>query len=410
MKNVILLHRPPFRRVAFPLHLLQALSCYRFFLFVTKDDYSFHKQLATLDYVKELVPTGYTLDKLTHACNHVIEKHGEIFNIVYLTEECVQLAGLLRQHYGLSKENLNRYVDKKIMLQKLITTDIRKPRAISFNETEYLAHSFEYLSTIERTIGPYPFFIKPTQQCGSAHTHLVNNQKELVKWITAKDSQHYLIQEYIEGTLFHCESFIRKREILYSSVFEYSQPGFAFASGLPVGSISLPENNKTRERICEFNELVLEKMGIIDNGIAHLEVFLNQQGELIFLEIAARPPGLVGDLLYQKHLNISIEKAHFLLQLGEYKTSSENHSVANYAARYIFPVSQSGRIVAHTHRKTLHSTFIEDFRVAINDNVKKSKDLFNVAGTMVLWHEDYSTLRKDFLTLSNHTSFIIQPI
>ena len=130
--------------------------------------------------------------------------------------------------------------------------------------------------------------------------------------------------------------------------------------------------------------MVLENLGMIENGVSHTEIFLNQNGELICLEVAARPPGLVAEHLYEKHLNLSINRLHFELQLGCYHGDLSNLKIENYAARYIFPFPSSGRIVRFANKKHLHSEVQEAFQCKVGDVVKRSADLFNVASTMVL--------------------------
>ena len=67
----------------------------------------------------------------------------------------------------------------------------------------------------------------------------------------------------------------------------------------------LEDNHSLNKRISNFTRDVLQELGPIKNGITHVEVYLDRNDELIFLEAAARPPGLVGNLLYKKYLNIS---------------------------------------------------------------------------------------------------------
>lgn len=149
-------------------------------------------------------------------------------------------------------------------------------------------------------------------------------------------------------------------------------------------------------------------MGPIKNGITHVEVYLDRNDELIFLEAAARPPGLVGNLLYKKYLNISINEIHLLLQLEECHQNLRDIKVNNYAARCIFPFTKTGRITKITDKPYINSAFFENFTFNVGDEVKKSDDFFNVAGTMILWNKDYTELRKDFLALSDYNPFEIE--
>lgn len=373
-----------------------------------KEDVNNQIKLIMYDCVEDVIPVDFQIDSLVKTCEDIKKKYGAINNIVYLAEECVKLSGMLRKHYDLSQENLDRYIDKDIMIQKLKAVGIRVPLGIAFDEVAYRANTEKYLLDIECHLSKYPFFTKPTNLCGSVSTCIVNNRDELVKWAEQKENHTYLMQEYIEGVLFHCEGFIKNSDVMYFSVFEYSNPGFFFSRGVPVGSISLPANELLTKRIRYFAENVLQKLGIIENGVAHIEIFLNEEDELIFLEAAARPPGLAGELLYQKHLNISITEVHLLLQLGACNYDFSELEISNYAVRYIYPFPSTGRISNRLKNIQINSECTEVFMPKIGDEIKKSRDLFNVAGTMVLWNKNYAELRSDFQALKNYIPFEIK--
>jgi hypothetical protein len=410
MKNVIILYHPPFRGNIFPIHIIENLQGYRFFILLIDADFQEHKKLTELGCVENVITTRFELENLIEICEDIIKQYGLIDNVAYLDESCVQLAGMLLNRYGISSDNLDRFTNKWLMSQKLKNSEICIPLGILFDHMKYHNNKEEYLLEIENNLNKYPLFIKPSDLSGSRGTCMVSNRNELMRWAEQRTEHTYVIQEYLDGKLFHCESFIRKSKILHFSVFEYSRPGFFFSKGFPVGSISLPPNDLLTKRISRFTESVLENLGIIENGVTHVEVYLDRNDELIFLEAAARPPGLVGNLLYRKHLNISINEIHLLLQLNECNYDLSNLKINNYAARYIFPFPENGKIAKFSDKLKINSLFIENIPLKIGDEVKKSRDLFNVAGTMILWNKNYTELRRDFLMLADYAPFEIQAI
>lgn len=407
-KNIVILYHPPFRNIEFPVHFLNDLNGYRFFILLIEEDFDLHRKFRKFHNIEDVIPVKFEIKFLINICDEITSKYGSIRNFVYLAEECVRLTGLLCKHYGIASDHLDRYVVKDLMMEKLKRAGIRVPNTLLFDDGKYQQNKEKYLSEIERNLGKYPFFIKPSDLCGSVGTCKVYNRKELINWIKQKVLHTYLIQEYIDGTLFHCEGFIQNNKAKHFSVFEYSNPGFFFSKGWPVGSISLPANNPLAKRISHFTAEVLEKLGIIKNGVIHAEIFLNKEGEFICLEVAARPPGLVAELLYAKHLNLSINRLHLWLQLGEEAHDLSNLKIENYAVRYIFPFPATGYITKFANKLNLHSECDETFIFKVGDKVKRSADLFNVASTMVLWNKDYPLLRNDFLALKDHIPFEIQ--
>ena len=408
MENVIILYYPPFRGTQFPIHLIQNLKGYNFFLFIIEDDLEQHKKFESLSYVKEVIIVNFELNKLIKACEDIKKRYGTIHNIIYLDENCVQLGGELLKHFELSSDNFDRFSNKWLMSEKLKNTDVRIPKGTIFSDKKYHDQDIDYLLEIENVLGDYPYFIKPCNLSGSRGVSFISDRNELIRWAKQKDNLDYVIQEYLDGKLLHCECFVKNYKIMDSFVFEYSRPGYFFSQGLPVGSISLPTNHSLKKRVSNFTKDVLNGLGIIKNGVTHVEVYLNRNDELIFLEGAARPPGLIGNLLYKKYLNLSINEIHLLLQLEECNYNLHNIQATNYAARYIFPFTRSGKIIKLIDKPPINSAYLEHFTSNVGDEVKKSDNFFNVAGTMVLWNKDYSELRKDFLALENYIPYEIK--
>ena len=72
-------------------------------------------------------------------------------------------------------------------------------------------------------------------------------------------------------------------------------------------------------------------------------------------------------------------------------------------------LGHQGKITKLINKPLINSAFFENFTHNIGDEVKKSDDFFNTAGTIVLWNKNYDELRKDFLTLSNYNPYEIEP-
>lgn len=70
----------------------------------------------------------------------------------------------------------------------------------------------------------------------------------------------------------------------------FNKPVIALAEGACVGSIPMPSDDPLAVRIIDFCQRALATTDILD-GITHTELFLDRNGELVFLETAARCPG-----------------------------------------------------------------------------------------------------------------------
>ena len=228
MQNVVVLSSSHFRSIKFPVDIIQNLKGYKFFILISESDLDNYKNFSTFGCIEKIIPVKFERDSLIKVCESIIEEYGQISNIVYLIEECVQLSGMLRKYYGISQDNLDRFRDKNLMMQKLENKEICVPKGMVFDDVKYQHDKKSYLLKIENYLSKYPLFIKPTNLMGSVDTYIIRNKNELIKWIEKKKDNTYLIQEYIDGRFFHCESFVQNNRILYSSVFEYSKSGFFF--------------------------------------------------------------------------------------------------------------------------------------------------------------------------------------
>ena len=137
MNNLILLFNPPFRNNIFPFHPHKVLKKYRTFLLVNPLDFDSHQQLINNLSIEKIIACDFKVETLIRECDIIINCYGPIHNIVYLAEECVHVCGLLRQYYGLSADNLDRYIDKNLMIKILNEFNIRVPLSKVFDDQYY---------------------------------------------------------------------------------------------------------------------------------------------------------------------------------------------------------------------------------------------------------------------------------
>lgn len=242
----------------------------------------------------------------------------------------------------------------------------------------------------------FPIFAKPINDANSYHTTKLHGIFDLIKWCEqAKQEISFELDEFIDGTLFHCDTFIKDNKIIYTHVCEYIQPCHKFLEGKPLGSIILPNKNENFIQISEFNELVLSKLGHSRNGITHLEVFKKQNGDLVFLEIASRAGGGLIPKIYKHYLGIDFFEAHYLLQISEKYFPA--FSKGDYACWVCFPLDNG--IVNKFKLPKLNSKYEIKVNVKLKTAYKKSENLNERAAQLILWNEDYSALCEDFKML-----------
>jgi len=206
-----------------------------------------------------------------------------------LWEPGILLAARLREALGLPGmrvEQATLFRDKEKMKVALDRAGIRTPhhaRATSEAECREAA---------ER-IG-WPLILKPIAGAGSADTHRVNDASEFERTLPRlKHVAEVSVEEFIDGEEFTFDTICADGRILYHNVAWYRPRPLI---GRTVEWVSPQTVSLRRPDLpelqggAEMGRRVLEVLGFRD-GFTHMEWFRTADGEAVFGEIAARPPG-----------------------------------------------------------------------------------------------------------------------
>lgn len=139
----------------------------------------------------------------------------------------------------------------------------------------------------------YPVIVKPVDRSGSRGICKVDNEKELFEAINRAIQESFsdtaIIEEYIEGEEFSCESisFQGHHEILaFTKKYTTGAPGF-----IETGHVQPAVLGK--EKIVNITEEIRKGLDAlhIRNGAAHTEFKLTDDGKVKIIEIGARMGG-----------------------------------------------------------------------------------------------------------------------
>jgi len=139
-----------------------------------------------------------------------------------------------------------------------------------------------------------PLVIKPIAGAGSAHTHEVRNDEALEAAIADVGEQRTVsVEEFIEGEEFTFDTVCCDGQILYENIAWYRPKPII---GRAVEWISMQTVNLRdieRPELAAGRELGGQVLKALDfqTGFTHMEWFRTPDGEAVFGEIGARPPG-----------------------------------------------------------------------------------------------------------------------
>jgi hypothetical protein len=352
---------------------------------------------------KVVVLDEFTLERLTTASRTILRELGvrDLRRVRVLThdEYSLGVTALLRETLGVEGaryDEVRSFIDKLEMKRALADAGVAVPRHTAFSPHEYRADPRGYVERVGRELS-YPVFAKPVDESGSVGTARLETPGELHDWCRDHlEDGPYELDEFVSGTLYHCDSIIRDGSVLYTQVSEYAHPCFDYLAGAICASVTLPKDSAAFHRLARFTDRVLASIPAMPaDTVTHLEVFEKTSGELVFLEIAARAPAAMVPYTYEKHLGLNIEEAHFRLQMG--LLDEVEPTAGPYAAWAYFPHRPG--TVSQLHSPVLASRSRVDFQIRPHDVLVAPTDIRDFACRVMLWNQDYDELRRDLAYL-----------
>ena len=218
-----------------------------------------------------------------------LARYTTIDRVECLWEPYVVLAAQIREHVelpGMSVEQSLPFRDKERMKQVLDAAGVRTPRHAS------ATNASEIWAAAER-IG-YPLIVKPIAGAGSADTYRVDDAEMLGDVVRMVEHVGELsIEEFIEGEEYTFDTVCSGGRILFENISWYRprpliQRTVEWISPQTVAlrDLSAPELQDG----LQMGRDVISALGF-DTGFTHMEWYLKPDGEAVFGEIGARPPG-----------------------------------------------------------------------------------------------------------------------
>lgn len=234
--------------------------------------------------VRSLADEDNVYQELTY-----LAQHAAIDRLECLWEPYMLLAARLRERLGLPGMTVaatEPFRDKEKMKQALDAAGVQTPR-------HRQASDAESIRAAARAIG-FPLVVKPLAGAGSADTYRVDDTEQLERVIGRVGHVGSLsVEEYIEGEEYTFDTVCTGGRILYENIAWYRpKPMIGRAEEwISMQTVNLRRVDEDYLRTGrELGRAVLEALGF-RTGFTHMEWFLKPDGEAVFGEIGARPPG-----------------------------------------------------------------------------------------------------------------------
>ncbi len=208
--------------------------------------------------------------------------------IVALDEFDMRTAALLREHMrlpGMGLTTTAHFRDKLAMRFEAARAGVPVPEF-----TPVIEHA-DVEAFMEQVPGPW--VLKPRSEASAIGIRKIREPQEL--WAAVEQlgdvASHFLLERFVPGDIFHVDSIVSEREVVFASVSQYGKPpmqtmheGGVFTTrvldrGLPVAV-----------QMTRLNAALMPALGMV-RGVTHAEYIVARDGRMYFLEAAARVGG-----------------------------------------------------------------------------------------------------------------------
>jgi biotin carboxylase len=209
--------------------------------------------------------------------------------IVPLDDYDVETAAALREHLripGMGETTARHFRDK------LATRVKARDGGLPVPEFVHVLNDADVNAWADKV--PPPWMLKPRSEASAAGITKVHSKEELWKEIDAKGDRrsYFLLEKYLPGDVFHVDSVVWQKKILFAECHRCGKPPFNVAHGGGVfTTATLDRGSPDETALRELNERVLARLNMV-RGVTHVEYIKSSvDGRFYLLEAASRVGG-----------------------------------------------------------------------------------------------------------------------
>lgn len=209
--------------------------------------------------------------------------------VVCQWEPGVLLAGRLRDYLGVTGmgyEALLPFRDKVIMKEKIRAAGLRTARSER-------ARTEQEVRDAAASVG-YPLIVKPVAGAGSMDTFRCNDAAEVDAALAKmKHVDEVTVEEFIDGEEYTFDTICHEGEVLFWNMCVYRPRPLIARTVEWISPQTMVLRDPENPKYAGGRQLGLDVLKALGfrTGFTHMEWYLKSNGEAVFGEIAARPPG-----------------------------------------------------------------------------------------------------------------------
>lgn len=254
----------------------------------------------------------------------------KVDTLVALDDFDVETAGLLRAHLrlpGMGETAARAFRDKLTMRELAREAGVRVPdytRVVNYDELR------DFMARV-----PAPWVLKPRSEASAMGIRKLHDPEQLWRALDQLgDTQsYYVLERFVPGDVFHVDSLVNDGAPVFSYPSAYARPPMnVYHEGGVFGSRTLDRSSALAQGLLEINTRTLKALGMV-HGANHAEFIRGHaDGELYFLECAARVGGAnIAEMVeYASGVNLWAEWARieeaFITGQGYAAPASRDHA------------------------------------------------------------------------------------
>jgi biotin carboxylase len=233
-------------------------------------------------------PAELPLQDLIYSVSYLARSR-PLDRIVPLDEFDMENAAALREHLrvpGMGLTTVRYFRDKLAMRAQARDAGFPVPEFVHVLNYDALR---EYLERVKP-----PWLLKPRSQASGIGMTKLQDAAELWPLLDQLGDQQsfFLLEQFIPGDVYHVDSVVSEREVVFAEAHEYGHPPFEVAhQGGVFTTRTLPRSSAVARALLQANRKLISSFGLV-RGVTHAEYLKSRQdGRFYFLEIAARVGG-----------------------------------------------------------------------------------------------------------------------
>ena len=297
------------------LRTCKAMGCRVYLLTVEKLRHADwpHEAIDEMFFMPDELPLPGLLNAVSYAA-----RTRKINRIVALDEFDMENVSAIREHLripGMGLTTVRYFRDKLAMRMRAKEAGVPVPEFVHVLNHDELQ---DYMARV-----PAPWLLKPRSQASGIGMKKIYQPYELWPWLDklGDEQSHFLLEQFVPGSVFHVDSVVNEREVLFADAHVYGVPPLDVShAGGVFTTRTVERDSADAKALQEVNKKLIESLGLL-RGVTHAEFLKSHSdGNLYFIEIAARVGGAYISDVVEAASGINLWREWARLEVGAGKT------------------------------------------------------------------------------------------